>query len=54
MKILNTIKIGLICTASAIMIVCFIAYLFVGAWHLLIIAIFSGVIGLTLKEEEKL
>ncbi|HHT23137.1 MAG TPA: hypothetical protein GXZ87_07500 [Bacteroidales bacterium] len=52
MKTLNSIKTGLICTASFITIACLIGYLFVGAWYLLLIAIFSCVLGLTLKEDE--
>lgn len=54
MKTLNGIKTGLICTASALAITGLVAYLFIGAWHLLIISIIAGVMGLTLKEEEEL
>lgn len=54
MRTFNGIKIGLICTASALSITGLIAYLFIGAWHLLIISIIAGVMGLTLKEEEEL
>lgn len=53
MRTLNRIKIGLTCTASALSITGLIAYLFIGAWHLLIISIIAGVMGLTLKEEEE-
>ena len=54
MKTLNGIKSGLIFTASALSITGLIAYLFIGAWHLLIISIIAGVMGLALKEEEEL
>ena len=54
MKALNRIKTGLICTASAVAIICLTAYLFIGAWHLLITAIIAGIMGLTLKEEAEL
>lgn len=54
MKTFSRIKVGLICTASALSITGLIAYLFIGAWHLLIISIIAGVMGLTLKGEEEL
>lgn len=54
MKTFSGIKTGLICVASAVTITGLIAYLFIGAWHLLIISIVAGTIGLTLKEEEKI
>lgn len=53
MKTLNGIKTGLTLTASAVAVTCLAAYLFIGAWHLLIIAIIAGVMGLTLKDEFK-
>lgn len=54
MKTLNGIKTGLICAASLLTITGLVAYLFIGAWHLIIISIIAGVMGLTLKEEEGL
>ena len=54
MKSLNGIKTGLICTASALTIGCVVGYIIVGGWHLLLLAIVAGVVGLTLKDEEEL
>lgn len=54
MKALNGIKAGLICAASALAVSGLIGYLIFGAWHLLLITITAGAIGLTLKEEEGL
>lgn len=54
MKTLNGIKTGLICTASALAITGLVAYLFIGAWHLVLISIIACTMGLMLKEEVKL
>lgn len=54
MKTLNGIKTGLICTASVVAVIGLIAFLFIGAWHLLVISAIAGAMGLTLKEEEGL
>ena len=54
MKTLNGIKTGLICTASAVAVTGLVAYLFIGAWHLVLISIIACIIGLTLKNEEEL
>ena len=45
---------GLICTASAVAIICLVAYLFLGAWHLVLISIIACTMGLMLKEEAEL
>lgn len=54
MKALNRIKTGLICAASAVVVTGLVAYLFIGAWHLVLISIIACIMGLTLKNEEEL
>lgn len=48
------IKTGLICAASLLTVTGLISYLIIGAWHLLVLSIIAGTMGLTLKNEIEL